>query len=87
MKNSATFHIMDVFYIIGRGVIVTGVVKSGEILKGMWGNIDGMRTRVLSIELFNKLVTRAGAGQNCAILLEGVKKENIKRGQIISFEK
>lgn len=77
---------MDVFNIAGKGVVVVGIVKSGEISEGMWGDIEGIKIRVLGIEFFNKKVVAVREGQNCGLLLEGVKKEDIKKGQVIYFE-
>ena len=86
MKPSAIFLIDSIFNIPARGTVVSGKVQKGEIFVGMYGDIVSIRTRVLSIEAFNKKLSSAKEGQNCGLLLEGVKKENIKRGQRIYFK-
>ena len=82
---SATFLIEDVFSIPSRGIVITGTVKSGEISIGMTGYVGGLRTRILSIETFNKNLVTIKEGENCGLLLEGVRKENVRKGEIIIF--
>ncbi len=78
----------DVFNIEGRGTVATGRVERG-ILKKMEeveivGIKDTQKTTCTDIEMFRKLLDEARAGDNVGVLLRGVKKENIERGQVIS---
>jgi len=62
MRKTAAFVIEDVFCVAGKGVVATGIVKSGEISIGMWGNLEGKRIRISSIETFNKTLTMVTVG-------------------------
>ncbi len=80
--------IEDVFNIEGRGTVATGRVERG-ILKKMEeieivGIRDTKKTTVTDIEMFRKLLDEARAGDNVGILLRGVKKDDIERGQVIA---
>ena len=83
---STNFLINDVFSIAGRGTIVTGAVKEGEISVGMAGHIGGLKTKIIAIEIFQKTLATVKEGDNCGLLLEGIKKEDVKKGEIIIFE-
>jgi elongation factor Tu len=78
----------DVFSISGRGTVVTGRVERGIIKVGEEIEIVGIRdtqkTTVTGIEMFRKLLDTAEAGDNVGILLRGVKKDDIERGQVIA---
>ncbi len=85
--SGAAFHMVveDVFTITGRGTIVTGRVDSGEVRVGQPITINGSRpTKVLGIEMFRKTLDYAQAGDNCGILLEGVSREEIHKGDYLS---
>ena len=78
----------DVFNIEGRGTVATGRVERG-ILKKMEeveivGLKDTMKTTATDIEMFRKLLDEARAGDNVGVLLRGVKKEDVERGQVIA---
>jgi elongation factor Tu len=78
----------DVFNIEGRGTVATGRVERG-ILKKMEeveivGLRDTVKTTVTDIEMFRKLLDTAEAGDNVGVLLRGIKKEDIERGQVIA---
>jgi elongation factor Tu len=78
----------DVFNIEGRGTVATGRAERG-ILKKMEeveivGLKDTMKTTATDIEMFRKLLDEARAGDNVGILLRGVKKEDVMRGQVIA---
>jgi len=78
----------DVFNIEGRGTVATGRVERG-ILKKMEeveivGIRDTVKTTVTDIEMFRKLLDTAEAGDNVGLLLRGVKKEDVERGQVIA---
>jgi len=78
----------DVFSIEGRGTVVTGRIERG-ILKlndevEIIGLKDTQKTVVTGIEMFNKSLEEGRAGDNAGILLRGVKKEDVDRGQIIA---
>jgi elongation factor Tu len=83
----ATFFIEDVFTIAGRGTVVTGLVQEGTITPGMKGILsNGRETNVVTIESFQKMLQSAEQGQNCGLLLKGVKKEDITTKTLITFE-
>jgi len=77
-----------VFNIEGRGTVATGRVERG-ILKKMEeveivGIKDTAKTTATDIEMFRKLLDEARAGDNVGVLLRGVKKEDVERGQVIA---
>jgi elongation factor Tu len=78
----------DVFNIEGRGTVATGRVERGTLKKMEEVEIVGikptMKTTVTDIEMFRKLLDSAEAGDNVGVLLRGVKKEDIERGQVIA---
>ncbi|WP_018297791.1 elongation factor Tu [Corynebacterium lubricantis] len=78
----------DIFTISGRGTVVTGRVERGVLKLNDDVEIIGIKekpvtTTVTSIEMFNKLLDTAEAGDNAALLLRGVKREDVERGQVI----
>jgi elongation factor Tu len=78
----------DVFNIEGRGTVATGRVERG-ILKKMEeveivGLKDTIKTTVTDIEMFKKLLDTAEAGENVGVLLRGIKKDDVERGQVLS---
>ncbi len=78
----------DVFSIEGRGTVATGridrgVVKTGEEVE-MVGLRDTAKTTVVSVEMFNKSLDEGRAGDNAGILLRGIKKDDIERGQVLA---
>ncbi|HEY8966126.1 MAG TPA: elongation factor Tu, partial [Candidatus Methylacidiphilales bacterium] len=78
----------DVFNIEGRGTVATGRVERGILKKMEEVEIVGLKptakTTVTDIEMFRKLLDTAEAGDNVGLLLRGVKKEDIERGQVIA---
>ena len=78
----------DVFSISGRGTVATGRVERGIIKVQEEIEIVGMKettkTVVTGVEMFRKLLDEGRAGDNCGILLRGVKREEIERGQVLS---
>ncbi len=81
--------IEDVFSIKGRGTVVTGSVARGTLLKGTEVDIVGLRdeiakTVVTGIEMFNKELDQAQAGDNAGILLRGVGRDEVQRGMVIA---
>ena len=80
--------IEDIFTITGRGTVVTGRVERGQLNVNEEVEIIGIREKsmtstVTSIEMFNKYLDSAEAGDNAALLLRGIKREDIERGQVI----
>jgi elongation factor Tu len=77
----------DVFSITGRGTVVTGRVEQGLLEVGTEVEIVGIRdtskTVVTGVEMFRKLLDEARAGDNVGLLLRGVGKEDVERGQVI----
>ena len=77
----------DVFSIEGRGTVVTGRIERGVIMVGdeveIVGIKDTVKTTVTGIEMFNKSLQEGMAGDNAGILIRGIKKEDITRGQVL----
>ena len=77
----------DVFTISGRGTVATGQVERGVVKVGEEIEITGIRetqtTTVTGVEMFRKSLDQGQAGDNVGILLRGVKREDIERGQVI----
>ncbi len=78
----------DVFSIEGRGTVVTGRIERGKVKINdeiaIIGIRDTQKTTVTGIEMFNKSLDEGMAGDNAGILLRGLKKEDIERGQVIA---
>ncbi len=77
----------DVFTIQGRGTVVTGAISKGTVKLGeeieIVGLKDTVKTTVTGIEMFRKEMEYAEAGDNAGILLRGIKKEDVQRGQVL----
>ncbi|MDO5030027.1 MAG: elongation factor Tu [Corynebacterium sp.] len=81
--------IEDIFTITGRGTVATGRVERGTLNVNDEVEILGIKeksqkTTVTGIEMFRKLLDSAEAGDNCGLLLRGIKREDIERGQIVA---
>jgi len=80
--------IEDVFSISGRGTVVTGRVERGTLTVGeeieIVGFKDTTKTTVTGIEMFRKELDKAEAGDNCGVLLRGIKKDDVERGQVLT---
>ncbi len=80
--------IEDIFSIEGRGTVVTGRVERGIIKVNeeieIVGFKDTSKTVVTGIEMFNKSLDEGRAGDNAGLLLRGIKKEDVERGQVLS---
>jgi elongation factor Tu len=80
--------IEDVFSISGRGTVVTGRVERGVIKVGDEVEIVGIRptqkTVCTGVEMFRKILDQGQAGDNVGVLLRGVKREEVERGQVVS---
>lgn len=78
----------DVFMIKGRGTVATGRVERGEVKVGEEIEIVGIhptkKTVVTGIEMFRKQLDSAIAGDNAGVLLRGINREDIERGQVIA---
>jgi len=78
----------DVFSISGRGTVATGRVERGIVKVQDEVEIVGMKatskTVVTGVEMFRKLLDQGQAGDNCGILLRGIKREDIERGQVLA---
>ncbi len=79
--------IEDIFSIEGRGTVVTGKIERGIINVGedveIVGIKDTAKTTVTGIEMFNKNLKQGMAGDNAGILIRGIKKEDVTRGQVL----
>jgi elongation factor Tu len=83
--------IEDVFTITGRGTVVTGRIERGEVKLNDNVEIVGLRetqsTVVTGIEMFNKQLDTGRAGDNAGILLRGINKDQVQRGQVLAKPK
>jgi len=78
----------DIFSIEGRGTVVTGRIERGKVKVGeeieIVGLKDTVKSTVTGVEMFNKSLDEGLAGDNAGILLRGIKKEEIHRGQVLA---
>jgi elongation factor Tu len=78
----------DVFSISGRGTVVTGRVEKGKVKVGeeveIVGFKDTSKTTVTGVEMFRKLLDEGQAGDNIGVLLRGLKREDVERGQVLA---
>lgn len=78
----------DIFSIEGRGTVVTGRIERGKVKVGEEIEIVGLKptakTTITGIEMFNKQLEEGIAGDNAGILLRGLKKEDVTRGQVLA---
>ena len=81
--------IEDVFTISGRGTVVTGRVDRGKIHTGDEIEVIGIRptqkTVVTGVEMFRKILDEGQAGDNIGVLLRGIKREDVERGQVVAI--
>src|ERR1044072_8141423 len=78
----------DVFTITGRGTVVTGRIERGVVKLNESVDIVGIHpakttTTATGIEMFRKLLDEGQAGENVGLLLRGVKREDVERGQVV----
>ena len=78
----------DVFSIKGRGTVATGRIERGVVKVGDAGEIVGLAeanlaTTITGVEMFNKTLDQGQAGDNVGVLLRGIEKEQVERGQVI----
>jgi elongation factor Tu len=78
----------DIFSIEGRGTVVTGRIERGTVKVGGDVEVVGLaptqKTTVTGIEMFNKQLSEGQAGDNAGILIRGLKKEDVTRGQVLA---
>jgi len=81
----------DVFTISGRGTVATGRAERGTVKVGETIEIVGLKdtvtTTVTGVEMFRKQVDEGQAGDNLGVLLRGVKREDVERGQVLAKPK
>ena len=81
----------DVFSITGRGTVATGRIERGKVKVGETIEIVGLRDTttavVTGVEMFRKMLDEGIAGDNVGVLLRGIEKEGIERGQVIAHPK
>merc|ERR1712232_662603 len=82
--------IKEAFSVGGRGTVATGTVVQGSVkvgdaleIVGMSKTVKPLKTACTGIEMFNKSLERGEPGDNCGILLRGIKKDQIRRGQVL----
>ena len=78
----------DVFTISGRGTVVTGRIESGIVKTGdpleIVGISDTTTTTCTGVEMFRKSLDEGRAGENCGVLLRGIERDAVERGQVLS---
>jgi elongation factor Tu len=83
--------IEDIFSISGRGTVVTGRIEQGQVKVGEEMEIVGIRpttkTVITGVEMFRKLLDSGQAGDNVGLLLRGIGKDEVERGQVIAKPK
>ena len=88
IKKPFLMPVEDIFSIEGRGTVVTGKIERGVVKVGEEVEIVGIKptqkTTVTGIEMFNKNLQEGMAGDNAGVLLRGLKKEDITRGQVLA---
>lgn len=88
MEKPFLMSVEDVFTITGRGTVATGRVERGTVKTGdaveLVGIQDTKKSVITSIEMFRKILDYAEAGDNVGLLLRGIEKEQVERGQVIS---
>jgi elongation factor Tu len=88
VKKPFLMPVEDIFSIEGRGTVVTGKIERGIVKVGEEVEIVGIKptqkTTVTGIEMFNKNLQEGMAGDNAGVLLRGLKKEDITRGQVLA---
>jgi len=92
IKKPFMLPIESVYSIAGRGTVATGKVLQGTIklndeIEVFGFNDESIKTNVTGIEMFNKTVDKGMAGDNLGILLKGLTKDQVRRGQIVSLPK
>jgi len=88
MEKPFMMAIEDVFSITGRGTVGTGRIETGVVHVGEGVEIIGLRemqkTTVTGVEMFRKLLDEGQAGDNVGLLLRGIGKEDVERGQVVA---
>ncbi|NLG06523.1 MAG: elongation factor Tu [Candidatus Pacebacteria bacterium] len=88
IEKPFSMYIEDVFSIKGRGTVVTGRIETGVIKVGETVDIVGIRdkksTTVTGVEMFRKMLDQGQAGDNVGILLRGIEKDGVERGQLLA---
>ena len=80
--------IEDIFSISGRGTVVTGRIERGIVKVGEEMEIVGFRDTqkkvITGVEMFKKLLDRGEAGDNVGLLVRGLEKDDVERGQVVA---
>ena len=88
IERSFLMPIEDVFSISGRGTVVTGRIERGKVKVGEEVSIVGIKpttkTTCTGVEMFRKLLDEGVAGDNVGVLLRGIKREDVERGQVLA---
>lgn len=91
LEKAFLMPVEDVFSIKGRGTVVTGKIEQGVIKVGETIEIVGVRdtktTTVTGIEMFHKLLDQGQAGDNAGLLLRGIERDDVERGQVLAKPK
>jgi elongation factor Tu len=87
LEKNFLMPVEDVFSIAGRGTVVTGRIETGIVKVGdeieIAGIKESIKTTCIGVEMFKKSLKQGEAGDNCGVLLRGVKREDIARGQVL----
>ncbi|KAG9573161.1 hypothetical protein KCV01_g18767, partial [Aureobasidium melanogenum] len=78
----------DVFSISGRGTVLTGRIERGVVKVGDAAEVVGLKdtqtTTITGVEMFRKLLDQGQAGDNVGLLVRGLKREDVERGQVVA---
>jgi len=87
IEKSFLMPVEDVFTISGRGTVVTGRIEQGIVKTGdpieIVGISDTTKTTCTGVEMFRKSLDEGRAGENCGVLLRGVERDDVERGQVL----
>ena len=87
IEKSFLMPVEDVFTISGRGTVVTGRIEQGIVKTGdpieIVGITDTTKTTCTGVEMFRKSLDEGRAGENCGVLLRGVERDDVERGQVL----
>ncbi len=86
MLNDDDFKMIvdDVFTIMGRGIVVTGKIESGEVTVNDFVTVNSCSVQVTGIEMFRKKLDSAHAGENVGLLLKDIDKSMVNKGDVIT---
>ena len=83
--RGATFSVMEVYNLMGVGIVAVGTVQGGTIIPGQRTTINGKSAEVKSIEANHRHLRSASSGENVGMNLKGIGKGDVNKGDILEF--